>query len=340
MDTTTATSAAEAATDTSTPPRAAGRVPAATASLLALASAGLAACGGGSSDSGSTGVTPPVATTPSEAEASRFLAQASMGASRAQIASVQALGYSAWIDAQFALPPSTGRWEALVAGGYDGPTDKNGEAGFDAVTWQKLIASPDTLRQRVTLALSEIMVTSIDSLTGGGWKAFAAANYLDLLEANAFGNYRTLMQQISTNTAMGMFLTFRGSMKANPVSGSLPDENYARELMQLFTIGLVLLDIDGTPQLTGGATTPTYALSDITGLAPVFTGWDFDLAGQTGAVATATPDFIRRPMVQVASRYETGAKTFLGTTIPANTSAVQGLQLALTRTSARSSRAS
>ena len=70
---------------------------------------------------------------------------------------------------------------------------------------------------------------------GSGWRSFAAANYLDLLEANAFGNYRTLMQKISTNTAMGMFLTFRGSMKANPTTGSLPDENYSRELMQLFT---------------------------------------------------------------------------------------------------------
>ena len=213
----------------------------------------VAACGGGGDSS--TGVaapapapTPapapvPAPPAPSASEASRFLAQASMGASHADIAHVQAVGFAAWLDEQFALPASTTRWDALVAAGFADPSFKNGEGGFDACAWRKLLASPDTLRQRVTLALSEIMVTSIDSLTGGGWKAFAAANYLDLLEANAFGNYRTLLEQVSTNTAMGMYLTFRGSMKANPVSGSLPDENYARELMQLFTIGLVKLNL-------------------------------------------------------------------------------------------------
>ncbi|MDP9095722.1 MAG: DUF1800 domain-containing protein [Pseudomonadota bacterium] len=252
-----------------------------------------------------------------------------MGANRAQITSVQTLGYAAWIDAQFALPPSQSRWDALIAGGYNASADQNSEAGFDAVTWQKLLSSPDTLRQRITLALSEIMVVAIDGLVGAGWRAFAAANYLDLLETNAFGNYRSLMQEISTNTAMGMFLTFRGSKKANPATGSLPDENYARELMQLFTIGLVQLNLDGTPLLNGGAATPTYALSDITGLAPVFTGWDFDLGGQSGAIASATPDFLRRPMVQVGSRYEPSAKTFLGTTIAAGTDAVSAMKAAL-----------
>jgi uncharacterized protein (DUF1800 family) len=300
--------------------------------LAALAaSSTLAACGGGGSAAANAGGggAPPPPTAPSEAEASRFLAQASMGATRADIARVQAIGYAAWIDEQLAVAPSPTRWDALVAGGFADPSFKNGEAGFDASAWRKLVSSPDTLRQRVTLALSEIMVTSIDSLTGGGWKAFAAANYLDLLEANAFGNYRSLMQAVSTNTAMGMYLTFRASKKANPVSGSLPDENYARELMQLFTIGLVQLNLDGSLKLVGGQPVPTYALADITGLARVFTGWDFDLQGQSGAVGTATPDFMRRPLVQIAGRHELGAKTFLGTTIPAGTDGVQSLQLAL-----------
>ncbi|MEO8525510.1 MAG: DUF1800 family protein [Caldimonas sp.] len=309
--------------------------PAVAASAAALLAAALAACGGGGGDSsgsgtgtgggGGSGGT----TLPTEAEASRFLAQASVGASRDQIARVQAIGYSAWLDEQMAMAASTTRWDALVAGGYADASFKNGEGGFDASAWRKVLSSPDTLRQRVTLALSELYVTAIDSLTGGGWKAFAAANYLDLLEANAFGNHRTLLQQISGNTAMGMFLTFRGSRKGDPVSGALPDENYARELMQLFTIGLVQLNLDGTPQLTAGATTPTYALADITGLARVFTGWDFDLAGQSGAVGTATPDFMRRPMISYAARYETGAKTFLGTTIPAGTDPTVGLTTAL-----------
>ena len=285
--------------------------------------ASLAACGGGGSDS-STSSAPATA-----AEASRFLAQASMGASRAQISRVQLLGYADWLDEQFDMPSSGTRWDWLVANGYSDILHKNDEAGFDSAAWIKLLNSPDTLRQRVTLALSEIFVTAIDGLIGGGWKQFGAAAYLDLLEANAFGNHRTLLQQISLSVAMGEFLTFRGSAKANVTTGALPDENYARELMQLFTIGLVRLNLDGTPQQSGGNTTDTYGQDDITGLARVFTGWDFDFAGLTGTAATATPDFMRRPMVQVASRYEPGAKTFLGTTIAAGTSATQSLTKAL-----------
>ena len=311
------------------------------ASAFAVAAL-LEACGGGGSDApaSSTGTGTGTGTgagtgtgtgsgtpaLPTAAEASRFLAQASMGANRTQIARVQAIGYSAWLDEQMALPASTSRWDALVAAGFADASYKNTEAGFDAVTWAKLLAAPDTLRQRMTLALSEIMVTSIDSLTGGGWKAFAAANYLDVLEGNAFGNYRTLMQQVSTNTAMGMYLTFRGSMKANPVSGALPDENYARELMQLFTIGLVQLNLDGTPALSGGAATYTYGQADIGGLARIFTGYDFDVAGTS---PSTSPDFIRRPLTQIASRHETGASTFLGTTVPAGTDAATALKTAL-----------
>ena len=128
---------------------------------------------------------------------------------------------------------------------------------------------------------------------------------------------------------MGQFLTFRGSAKANTTTGALPDENYARELMQLFTIGLVQLNLDGTPALTNGSATYTYGQADVTGLARVFTGWDFDLGGQTAAAATATPDFIRKPMVQIPGRYESGAKTFLGTTIAAGVEAPGALTQAL-----------
>ena len=287
--------------------------------------ASLAACGGGGGgDSPAASVA-----TPTAAEASRFLAQASIGASRAQIDRTQSQGYAGWLDEQFQLPSSGTRWDWLVANGYADISHKNDEAGFDSASWIKVLSAPDTLRQRVTLALSEIFVVGIDGLVGGGWKQFAAAAYLDLLEANAFGNHPTLLQQISLSPAMGEFLTFRGSAKANTTTGALPDENYARELMQLFTIGLVKLNLDGTPQLNAGNPVDTYGQDDITGLARVFTGWDFDLAGLTGAAATATPDFIRRPLVQVGSRYETGAKTFLGSTIAAGTSATQALAQAL-----------
>ena len=239
---------------------------------------------------------------------------------------MQSLGYAGWLAEQFALPQQGTRWDWLVSKGFDAATNKNGEAGFDASAWRKLIASPDTLRQRVTLALSEVVVTAIDGLVGGGgWKAFSAAAWLDMLEANAFGNYRTLLQDVSRSPAMGLFLTFRGNVKADPSKGTLPDENYAREVMQLFTIGLQKLKPDGSLLLAGGQPQDTYGQDDIGGLARVFTGWDFDLAGGTAA----TPDYQRRPMIQVPSRHESGAKRFLGTTIAAGTDGATSLGLAL-----------
>ena len=291
--------------------------------------AALAACGGGGAADTPAPTPPSPPAAPTAAEASRFLAQASMGATRAQIARVQSIGYAAWLDEQLALPASTSRWDFLLAAGYADPVNKNSEAGFDASAWAKLVGAPDTLRQRVTLALSEIFVTAIDGLVGSGWRQFAAAAWLDLLEANAFGSHRSLLQQISLSPAMGMYLTYRGSAKANATTGALPDENYARELLQLFTIGLLQLNADATPKLVAGAAVETYGQTDITELARVFTGWEFDLAGLTGAAATATPDFVRRPMVQVASRYESGAKSFLGSTVPAGTAALASLTLAL-----------
>ena len=305
----------------------------ATATSAVLAGALLAACGGGGGGDSPgtvpppvtppTPVPPPVAPTP--VQASRFLAQASMGATTEEIARVQSLGYAGWLDEQFAMPASGARWDWLIAKGYGAIEHKNGEAGADACQWVKLLSAPDTLRQRVTLALSEIVVAAIAGFIGSGWKSFSAAAYLDLLETNAFGNYRTLLQQVSLSAPMGEFLTYRNNVKFNATTGAMPDENYAREIMQLFTIGLTHLNIDGSNKLTTGLPTETYTLEDITGLARVFTGWNYDLAGGN----TDTPDFKKRPMIQTASRHENGAKTFMGTTIPAGTDGLNSLTLAL-----------
>lgn len=247
-----------------------------------------------------------------------------MGATRAQIERVQAIGYSAWIDEQMAMAPTQTRWDWLVSKGFDASTNQFSEAGADAVIWRKMLASPDTLRQRITFALSEILVASVSGFSGG-WVQFSAAAYLDLLEANAFGNYRTLLQQISTSAPMGEYLTYRGSVKQNPGTGAMPDENYARELMQLFTIGLVQLNLDGTPRLNNGAPQETYTLDDVTGLARVFTGWGYDMNGTVNTV----PEFKRRPMIVTAKNHESGAKTFLGSTVPAGTSGEASLTMAL-----------
>ena len=302
-----------------------------------LAGALLAGCGGGGGGSTASGAPaptppppvvtpPPVPETPTAVQASRFLAQASMGATREQIAKVQSLGYAGWLDEQFAMAPSGARWDWLVAGGYSALANKNSEAGADACQWRKLLSSPDTLRQRVTLALSEIVVAAVTGFVGSGWKAFSAAAYLDLLEANAFGNYRSLLQEVSLSAPMGEFLTYRGNLKFNAATGAMPDENYAREAMQLFTIGLVQLNLDGTLKLTSGLPTETYTLDDITGLARVFTGWNYDIPSGGN---TDTPDFKRKPMTQTASRHETGSKSFIGTTIAAGVDGATSLTQAL-----------
>ncbi|WP_426166887.1 DUF1800 domain-containing protein [Pseudoduganella sp. R-34] len=284
----------------------------------------LTACGGGGSESkgsdgGTTSPVPPQVESIAGAQAARFLAQASMGATHDQMTRVQALGYSKWLDEQMAMPTSQSRWDWLMAKGFNAIENKNTQAGIDAALWVKLITSPDTLRQRVTLALSEIVVASLDGFTGA-WRAFTGAAYMDNLEANAFGNYRTLLQQVTLSTSMGEYLTYRGNAKANPKTGSMPDENYAREILQLFTIGLLKLNPDGT-----ATEQETYTQADISGLARVFTGWDSDLAGGT----SDTPDYRKRPMTQVGTKYEPGEKIFLGTTIASGVDAATALNKAL-----------
>ena len=297
---------------------------------IAALTAELSACGGGG---GSAAAPPPPAPAPAPApapitiaDAGRFLTQATLGFTRSDITGLMASTYSAWIDAQFATARSQGHYDWLIANGYNAAANINGSAGLDNTIWRKFISSPDGLRQRVVLALSEICVASVLGIDAS-WRQFSVANYLDILEANAFGNYRTLLQQISLSPAMSYYLTYRGSAKANPTTGSEPDENYARELMQLFTIGLLKLNDDGSVQTNGtGAGIETYTQDDVSGLARVFTGWNIDL---TGFSSPYPPDIQQRPLVSTASKYETGSKTFLGTTIPAGTSAVNSLTMAL-----------
>src|SRR3954469_25671586 len=295
-------------------------------SAAALATLGvsltLAACGGGGTGSTPAPPPPPAAILPTRAQAARFLGQASMGSSKADVDAVAGQGYAAWIDGQLATARATSHWDWLVSAGYGTTASMNNQAGFDPVMWRQLIAGGDQLRQRVGMALLDFLVVGIDGVDLP-WKQFAVAAYVDVLMDGAFGNFRNLMQNISLNVAMGYYLTFAGNRKANPATGAVPDENYARELMQLFTIGLLKLNADGTSQTNGGVPVETYGQDDITGLARVFTGWNIDSSDNS------TPDRMRRPMANNASQHETGAKTFLGTTIPAGTAGPQSLTLAL-----------
>ena len=299
------------------------QVPAAPA-IGAIASAALVACGGGGGGDPAPPPNPP-ASAISREQASRFLSQAAFGADGAILDQVRSNGYAAWLDQQIALPRGQSRLEYLYAKGFDAVEHKNSRNGISNALWNHLLSRPDLVRQRMTLALSEIVVVGITGIAGLSFRSFPAAVFMDILEANAFGNYRTLLEEVSTSTAMGSFLTYRGNRKAVPAVGSLPDENYARELMQLFTIGLLELNLDGSLRLVGGKPVETYVQEDVSQLARVFTGWDLDAT----KVAGDTPQRVQSPMVQIAARHELGEKRFLTTVIPPGTDGVQSLKLAL-----------
>ena len=288
------------------------------------ASLALTACGGGGdavATPGAPPAPPAVSTAPTAAEAARFLGQAAFGGTAADVASVQGLGFDGWLSAQFAQRPSQSHWDWMVANGYAVVGNTFNFSGVDNTLWRKLMSSPDVLRQRVTLALSEIFVISMDGLPVN-WRGMVAAHYMDTLEAHAFGNYRQLLEAVTLSVGMGVYLNMRGNQKADG-KGREPDENYAREVMQLFTVGVTQLNPDGTPKTANGVPLDTYTPDDIRGLARVFTGWDYDRFDRN------VPDHAARPMVFTASRHSPETKSFLGVNLPAGTDGVAELKTAL-----------
>ena len=297
--------------------------------LLAAGSFALEACGGGTTPTPTSSAptptpTPPpvVVIKPTATQSSRFLSQAAIGYSKADVLNLADSGIDAWLTAQFNVARPQKFWDFLIAGNYDAAANINSTAGFDPMMWAQLMGSGDLLRQRVGLALLDQWVASVDGF-GGSWRAFAMAAYLDVLWDNAFGNYRDLMEGVSTNVAMGLYLTFLGNSKANPATGAIPDENYARELMQLFTIGLTMLNMDGSQVLSGGNPVPSYTQADVSQAARVWTGYNYATADGT------TPARMRLPMTIVATRSETGGASFLGITIPAGSDGATARKLAL-----------
>ncbi len=301
---------------------------------LTAAALAAAACGGSeqSSNPPAGGPTPspppppppPAPVTLTAIESSRLMAQATFGADRTEIDRVAAMGTSAWLDEQFALPRTQSHVDWLRAQGVEVFDNRFASHQIDYSLWRKFLSSPDQLRQRMVYALSQIFVVSTDAMDGY-WPQFSLASYLDVLETHAFGNFRNLLEAVTLSPAMGDYLSMRGSRKAD-AQGRQPDENYAREVMQLFTIGLVQLNADGTPRLTNGGTTDTYVQADVTGLSRVFTGWDRVPAGSE---IEQSAQQLLVPLVNTASRHETGTKVFLGTTIAANTNATDSLRIAL-----------
>lgn len=207
----------------------------------------------------------------SDAEAARFLTQATFGPTLAEISRLRAIGYNAWLADQAAQPASHERqyMEDLEAAGANVYQNARQE-----IWWQHAITGPDQLRQRVAFALSEILVISDQSGAIDG-QPIAMANYYDMLTDNAFGNYRNLLEQVTLSPVMGRYLSMFKNRKPDLDANIRPDENYAREIMQLFSIGLVQLNANGETALVGGQPVPTYNQDTIRGFAHVFTGWNW-----------------------------------------------------------------
>jgi uncharacterized protein (DUF1800 family) len=315
----------------------------------AAAAALLAACGGGGG--GDTPEAPPTVgvvdfptngysfpTPASDADAARFLQQAQFSSTGSEITELRGNGsYAQWLANQFANYRSTTGWNWLEARGY-GAVDTNNyffnQYPADFMIWNQLLSGPDMMRKRVALALSEFFVTSLTTAEFT-WRAHAYASWWDTLMRNAFGNYRQLLEDVTLHPAMGYFLNTKGNQKENASTGRVPDENYAREVMQLFSLGVYQLNLDGTVKTSGGVPLETYTQDDVTNLARVFTGYDFDrsdnirhtVPGQTYTIESK--EFARKPMSLTASRHSTLAATFLGTTVPANTSGREALRMGL-----------
>lgn len=320
-------------------------------------SAALAGCGGGSSSAPATPADPgaeaPVTPTPppepppvqtpvpepapgsslfrDQYSTSRFLSTATFGARGTEIDSLTGTNASDWFLAQLGLAPSL---YAPIANQYFELADNESFLPFSPTTmgfWRLAVEAPDQLRQRMSFALSQIMVAS--DFGGELLSDFPSAinYYVDVLVRNSLGNYRDLLEEITYTPAMGHYLTYMGNLPADDATGRMPDENYAREILQLFTIGLVELNSDGTARTDAqGSPLETYSNADITGLARVFTGLNlreprdnpFEEERELSAL-------LREPMVMFEEDHSQREKTFLGLTIPAGTPGRQSITMAL-----------
>ena len=219
-------------------------------------------------------------------DAARLLAQTTFGASRTEINRVMGLTPAAYLEEQFSAPQTLHLDTVRNNPAY--PTTPY--AVMSPSIWKQYFESGDQLRQRVAFALSQIMVISLNNNTLLD-QACGPAAYLDLLGRNAFGNFRTLLRDITLSPAMGEYLDMKQSAKADPILNSIPSENYARELMQLFSIGTVMLNLDGSVQFGGdGKPIDTYSESDAQEVARALTGWTFAGQDQTRSWRWLYPD--------------------------------------------------
>ena len=275
---------------------------------------------------GPTGTPPPATSVssldPADVAASRFLARATFGPTPESIAELRALGGpEAWIDAQMALPASRTLpyTRANSNGSLQGPR-------HDA-WWNNALDEPDQLRQRVAFALSQIFVVSdLDYALSNA--QYGMSDYYDMLASHAFGNYRDLLEDVTLHPVMGVYLSMVRNEKANPAENVRPDENYAREVLQLFSIGLFELNERGEA-LPADAPVPAYTQRTVEEFARVFTGWNYDNV-VSWETTNVSGEAYTTPMVPDERFHDTGAKTLLnGAVSPAGLSTADDMRAAL-----------
>ncbi|MEQ1519219.1 MAG: DUF1800 domain-containing protein, partial [Usitatibacteraceae bacterium] len=288
--------------------------------------------GTGTSTTDFTVTVPPAVADPAQTAATRFLTQATFGPKQSSIDRVKAIGIPAWIDEQFTKGAAShmAYIDAAKARRVD-PMGKSyyaEEDSYEAV-WQQWLFGADELRARMTFALSELMVISniAPDLT-----ADAMSSYMDTLNTYAFGNYRDLLGAVTLHPTMGYYLNMLGSEKEDAPKNKFPNENYAREVLQLFSVGLYQLNPDGSRKVDGaGVPLATYDESVVKGFARAFTGWTF-----AGNDPNNTQKFDRpeeswtSPMIAFNSKHETGTKKLLnGVLLPAGQTAEKDMKDAL-----------
>ncbi|MGF1454816.1 MAG: DUF1800 family protein [Alphaproteobacteria bacterium] len=285
----------------------------------------------------------PTAVSISDADAARFLLQAQFSANPQAIASVKALGYTGWLEREFDRPRAQSAVAWLDERKYNVFT-KEREAFKnqvfaprfgDHMIWNQLLSAPDEMRQRLAFALSQYFVVSLTAIDGF-WPPYVMAAWWDVLADGVFGDFRELLERVTLSAAMGKYLNTHGNLKEDPSTGRMPDENYAREIMQLFTIGLVELNRDGTPKKDEhGALIETYTQDDVTNLARVFTGYALDETRTTKTrvdwLPYPVPDqtFAKDPMRLDPNKHSSLAVDFLGMHIPEGTPGQEALRIAL-----------
>jgi uncharacterized protein (DUF1800 family) len=259
--------------------------------------------------------------------AARLLDQATFGPTLNDILHIQSVGIQGYLNEQFATAPTL---EPDIANPAPTVCVNTTVPCQQSEWWQAAITGPDQLRQRVALALSEMFVISTNSVN-----ARSVTTYQNTLVNDAFANFYTVMKDVTLSPGMGAYLNMLNSAKPATINGvpQIANENYARENMQLFTIGLTLLNQDGTQQLDGsGSPISTYTEAQVQAFARAYTGWTY--ATSTGGSPTTYPNNTANydsPMAAVESQHDTAAKTLLnGTTLPVGQTSAQDLQGALT----------